>query len=63
MSAYGYKQTFGRVVNYVRVTPESGHFSALTFMSALEPKADIHLTVRFSKGMRKRSGSRTPVKE
>ncbi len=25
MSAYGYKQTSCRLVNYVRLTPESGH--------------------------------------
>ena len=38
MSAYGYKRTFSHLVIYVCFTPESGHFSALAFMSAYDPK-------------------------
>ena len=38
MSAYGYKRTFWRLVNYVRFTPESGHSEDGRKESAYDPK-------------------------
>ncbi len=38
MSAYGYERTFWGPSIYVRFTPESGPFSSLAFMSAIDPK-------------------------
>ena len=35
MSALGHKQTLGGTMNYVRFTPESGHFARCSFKFAL----------------------------
>ena len=53
MSAYGYKRTFSHTLNYVRFTPESGHYrrkigsvpKSRLLVSALPPKADIQRVV------------------